>query len=108
MQTVYRHEQHVIVPVYKLYGLLHLAVDTVLDQTAETSDTVIDMDDVVSLLKRVDIVHSKSLAPLNSSLQSYAPIAVKYLMVGIKTYLTVVVYESLLYRILHILKTKVK
>ena len=66
------------------------------------------MDDIVSLLERVDIVHSQSLASLDCPLEPYTAVAVEYLMVGIQAYLRVMVYEAFLYGILHILETQVK
>ena len=98
MQRVDIDQQHVAITIDQLDRLELLAILDRLDQTAETSHAVIDVNHIVAHLQSVQFGNRKALIASDFATQAIAMVAVENLMVGVATHLQSRPHEALVQR----------
>ena len=91
-------QQHVAIAIDQLDRLELLAVLDRLDQTAEASHAVIDVNNIVTHLQGVQLSHREALVTSNFATQTIAVIAVENLVIGIAADLQSGPHETLVQR----------
>ena len=96
VQVMDGYEDGIAVAVVEFEHLLQLAVDSCGDQSAEASDTMVAVYDVVAGLELVDLLERQHgfAAPSILAGERHAVVALEYLMVGVAGALCVVVYPA--------------
>ena len=92
------HEEHVVIPVHQLDGLVYPAVFVDFDQPAEASDPVVDMHHVIPHAKLVQLGDGHLLVAFDLPIDAVALVAVENLVVGIEAAAQVVVHEPFVER----------
>ena len=95
VQRVDIDQQHVAIAIDQLDRLELLAILDRLDQTAETSHAVIDVNHIVAHLQSVQFGNRKALIASDFATQAIAMVAVENLMVGVATHLQSWPHETL-------------
>ena len=83
VQRVDIDQQHVAIAIDQLYRFEEFAIFDRLDQTAEASHAVIDVNNIVAHLQGVQLGHRKALIASNFATQTIAVVAVENLVIGI-------------------------
>ena len=92
------HEQHIVVLIDQLDGLVNLTITLDFYQTTKTAYTVVDMHNIVAHLQRIEFGNCHLLIALYLAIDTIATIAVKDLMVGIEIYLQSIIDKALIER----------